>query len=50
MKSSGRSNAIKWVLDIIIILIGTAIFAIGVHSFTAPSKIAPGGVTGFDGN
>ena len=46
MKIGKNANAIKWLLDIIIILFGTAIFAIGVHSFTAPSKIAPGGVTG----
>lgn len=34
------------VLDIIFILFGTSTYALGVHMFTVPNKIAPGGVTG----
>ncbi len=36
----------KWVVDYLFILVGTAIFALGVHIFTLPNQIAPGGVTG----
>ena len=33
-------------LDFLICTIGSALFAIGTHYFTAPHQIAPGGVTG----
>jgi len=36
----------KIILDYLIITLGTAIFALSVHIFTAPNNIAPGGVTG----
>ena len=39
----------KWfniVLDQFANLIGTSLYALGVHSFTSPNNIAPGGVTG----
>ena len=36
----------KIILDYLIITLGTAIFALSVHVFTAPNNIAPGGVTG----
>lgn len=37
---------LKFVMDIVVILLGSAIFSAGVHAFTAPANIAPGGVTG----
>lgn len=36
----------KGILDYLFIVIGTAVYALGVHTFTAPNQIAPGGVTG----
>ena len=35
-----------WVLDILVIIAGSAVYAIAVHCFTSPNNIAPGGVTG----
>jgi uncharacterized membrane-anchored protein YitT (DUF2179 family) len=36
----------RWVIDIIVIIAGSGVYALGVHCFTAPNNIAPGGVTG----
>ena len=36
----------RWIVDIVVIIIGSGIYALGVHSFTSPNDIAPGGVTG----
>lgn len=36
----------KQAVDYGYILVGTAIYALGVHLFTVPNQIAPGGVTG----
>lgn len=36
----------RWLLDILIIIVGSGIYALGLHCFTAPNNIAPGGVTG----
>ena len=36
----------RWILDIILIIVGSGVYALGVHCFTAPNNIAPGGVTG----
>lgn len=36
----------RWVIDIILIIVGSGVYALGVHCFTAPNNIAPGGVTG----
>ena len=36
----------RWVIDIIVIIVGSGVYALGVHCFTAPNNIAPGGVTG----
>lgn len=33
-------------MDYFFVLLGTAVYALGVHLFTAPNQIAPGGVTG----
>lgn len=35
-----------FLLDILVVLAGTMMFATSVHFFTAPNKIAPGGVVG----
>lgn len=37
---------IRWSVDILIIIIASAIYAFGVHCFISPNNIAPGGVTG----
>ncbi len=39
-------RAFKWISDIIISLVGTAIYTCGVYFFTEPNGIAPGGVVG----
>ena len=36
----------KIILDYLIITVGTALFALSVHVFTAPNNIAPGGAAG----
>ncbi|WP_312640586.1 YitT family protein [Hydrogenoanaerobacterium sp.] len=35
-----------WLTDIIFDIVGASLYAVGVHMFTAPNHIAPGGVTG----
>ncbi len=37
---------LKWLLDIPLIILGSAIYAAGINCFTAPNDIAPGGVGG----
>lgn len=37
---------LRWVIDIVVIIVASSIYSLGVHSFTAPNEIAPGGVTG----
>ena len=32
-------------IDLLFDLMGSAVYAVGVHMFTAPNHIAPGGVT-----
>ena len=41
-----RKLAKKILVDYLFILCGTAVYALGVHVFTLPNQIAPGGVTG----
>ena len=44
---SGRLRSVwRWIVDIVVIIIGSGLYALGVHSFTSPNDIAPGGVTG----
>ena len=46
-KQSDRLQSVKrWALDTLIIIFGAGVYALGVHCFTAPNNIAPGGVTG----
>ncbi len=46
-KGSERLLSVRrWALDILIIILGSGVYALGVHCFTSPNDIAPGGVTG----
>ena len=45
-RSDRLQSAKRWALDTLIIIFGAGIYALGVHCFTAPNNIAPGGVTG----
>lgn len=44
--SDTSKNVWRWVIDIAVIIAGSGVYALGVHCFTAPNNIAPGGVTG----
>lgn len=44
MKTRGKIK--NMIIDYLFILVGTAIYALGVHVFTVPNQIAPGGITG----
>lgn len=47
MSKKQKSRAVlHWSVDILIIIIASAIYAFGVHCFISPNNIAPGGVTG----
>lgn len=41
-----KRAALRWVVDIIIVLLASAVYSLGVHCFISPNNIAPGGVTG----
>ncbi len=45
-KWAASSKKRERVFDVIAIIVGTALYALGVHVFTAPNHIAPGGATG----
>lgn len=45
-KGTRRKTALKWLIDILIIIAGAAVFSAGINCFTAPNDIAPGGVGG----
>lgn len=36
----------RWFIDIVLIIIGSTSYAAGIHCFTSPNSIAPGGVAG----
>lgn len=44
MKTRGKAKNI--LIDYLFVAVGTTNYALGVHVFTAPNQIAPGGVTG----
>ena len=44
MKINGKAKNL--LLDMLLILVGSAIYGVSVSVFTAPNNIAPGGVTG----
>ena len=41
-----KKRALRWLVDIIIIIAAAAAYSLGVHCFISPNDIAPGGVTG----
>ena len=41
-----RSDRKKLAVNLLFELLGSAIYSVGIHCFTAPNHIAPGGVTG----
>ena len=36
----------RWIIDILVMILASAIYSLGVHIFISPNDIAPGGVTG----
>ncbi|HIZ54671.1 MAG TPA: YitT family protein [Firmicutes bacterium] len=46
MMGIAKNRTMEMVLDLLVIIAGTALFALGVHVFTVPNHIAPGGLTG----
>lgn len=45
-KQLQKNGAARWSVDILITMVGSFLFALGTHCFTAPNHMAPGGVTG----
>mgnify|MGYP001115708967 CR=1 FL=1 len=41
-----KKTAVRWVLDIICIILGSTSYSMGLHCFSAPNGIAAGGVAG----
>lgn len=41
-----KKSFFRWVTDIVLIIFGSAVYSVGIHSFSAPNNIAPGGVAG----
>ena len=41
-----RKEIWRWVVDIFLIIVGGIIYSAGLHCFSAPNEIAPGGVAG----
>lgn len=41
-----RRTAHRWIVDIMIIIVASAVYSFGVECFISPNNIAPGGVTG----
>lgn len=41
-----RKAVLRWLIDILAIIVGALAYSIGLHCFTAPNDIAPGGVGG----
>lgn len=41
-----ENRILRFFRSLIIIFLGTAIYAFGIYAFTAPNQIAPGGITG----
>ena len=39
-------RSLKWLIDLPLIILGSAIYSAGINCFTAPNDIAPGGVSG----
>ena len=45
-KGTKKKRSLKWLADIPLIILGSAIYSAGINCFTAPNDIAPGGVGG----
>ncbi|MCL2109534.1 MAG: YitT family protein [Oscillospiraceae bacterium] len=45
-KGDKSHSALKFTADVALVILGSAIYSFGLHSFIAPANIAPGGVTG----
>lgn len=41
-----KSKVLRWIIDIILIIIGSALYSVGLHCFATPNDIAAGGVGG----
>lgn len=41
-----KKKILRWVIDILVMILAAAIYSLGVHIFISPNDIAPGGVTG----
>lgn len=41
-----KFNPKVFAIDVLLTMLGTFVFAVAIHVFTAPNRIAPGGVTG----
>lgn len=46
MNFQSHGNIKKALIDLLFIMVGTAIYALGLHIFIAPNQIAPGGISG----
>lgn len=45
-KAARKKAALKWLIDIPLIVLGSLIYSAGINCFTAPNDIAPGGIGG----
>ncbi len=46
-KQSTKAKTIrKWIIDIVVVIAASVIYSMGLHCFTTPNSIAPGGVSG----
>ena len=41
-----NNKVLRWIVDIILVIIGAGLYAVGLHSFATPNDIASGGVGG----
>ncbi len=46
MTKAGTKPKLKLLIDTLSIIVGSALYSVGLHFFTAPNEIAPGGVGG----
>lgn len=41
-----KKAALRWIVDIVLIIFGSTVYSMGLHCFSAPNDIAAGGVAG----
>ncbi len=46
MLGHSKNKGLEWCIDIFFYVLGSAIYAVAINTFTAPNQIAPGGITG----